>query len=160
MGIALLHPTYVCVRYFESSRKFCDDAFKRFNQNKILCNEIVTFDNGLFKMNEIKSPNVTLSSDACQIIAVVIRPTIEPVGYLEEQGFTFCGYDLVNNSIPISVITDCGASFNAIPYEKLTEYGLLPTYKDAVLTQLALIEEDPNDRIAYCDIYEIWRKIV
>jgi hypothetical protein len=78
---------------------------------------------------------------------------------LKNEGFEFCGYDLVETATAISAITDCGAEFESIPYSLLTKFGLLPTYKDAVLTQLALVEECPDEPHAYCDIYEIWRKL-
>ena len=92
-------------------------------------------------------------------MAVITRPQLEPANYLENDGFEFCGYDLVETATAISAITNCGATFNSVRYADLTKFGLIPTYKDAVLTQLALVEEDPDEPHAYCDIYEIWRKL-
>ena len=160
MSIYWNYPIEAYPRYFESNRMFCDEKFKAFNRNKIICSEIVSFDCSLFEMYEIESPEVALRSDTRQILAVIIRPPFMSAEYLESKGFVFCGYDLVESETSISAITNCGATFNSIPYEKLTEYGLLPTYKDAVLTQMALVEEDPEEPHAYCDICEIWRKIV
>ena len=37
--------------------------------------------------------------------------------------------------------------------------GLLTSYKEAVLAQLALYEEYPEESHAYCEIVEIWRMI-
>lgn len=162
MSIDLLRPTWVDVRYFGSDRFYSSEGYRESVQQKINCEEIVSFDCCLFDMYEIESPDSPLKPGTDQIIAVIIRPGLDPIEYMEKRGFTFCGYDLVDDCCAISAITNCGAEFNSIPYEKLNEYGLLPTYKDAVLTQLALVEdeEDSEDSHAYCDIYEIWRKIV
>lgn len=160
MSISILNELYPAPRFFESNRIYCDENFKRHTQNKIICDEIVSFDCGLFRINEIKSKSSTLLSASQQILAVITRPQLEPANYLENDGFEFCGYDLVETATAISAITNCGAMFNSVRYADLTKFGLIPTYKDAVLTQLALVEEDPDEPHAYCDIYEIWRKLV
>ena len=160
MSIELLRPIWVDLRYFGADRFFPSDRFKTSIQHKINCEEIVSFDCCLLDMYEIESPDAPLRRNTQQIVAVILRPDLDPVKYMERRGFTFCGYDLVEEATTISAITNCGGGFVSIPYEKLTEYGLLPTYKDAVLTQLALVEEAPDDSHAYCVICEVWRKLV
>ena len=93
-------------------------------------------------------------------MAVIIRPGKTPDESLSHQGFVFCGYDLVEEWSGISAITNCGGDFQSIRYDNLTEYGLIPSFKEAVLTQLALVQEDPLDPHADCEIFEIWRKTV
>ena len=96
-----------------------------------------------------------------KILALIKRPGKEPDWTLQNNGeFTFCGYDLVETLSAISAITDCDASFESINYAALTAYGLISTYKEAVLTQLALVEEAPFEAHADCEILEIWRKLV
>ena len=160
MSIDLLRPTWVDLRYFGSDRFFPNESFKEFIGEKIDCKEIVSFDCCLMDMYELESADAALRPDTQQIIAVILRPYLDPMVYMENRGFTFCGYDLVEADTSISAITDCGGDFTSIPYEKLTEFGLLPTYRDAVLTQLALVEEAPDEPHAYCMICEIWRKLV
>ena len=160
MSIDLLRPTWVDVRYFGSNRFFPDDRFKEIPSGKMSCDEIVSFDCGLFDMYELESLDSPLRPDTQQIVAVILRPDIDPIENMATKGFIFCGYDLVDESTAISAITNCGGEFTSIPYEKLTEFGLLPTYKDAVLTQLALVKENPDEPHAYCMICEIWRKLV
>ena len=160
MSIDLLRPTYVDLRYFGANRFFSNEGFKDFNRQKINCDEIVSFDCCLFEMYELACPDADLSPGTEQIVAVIISPEVEPLEHLGRKGFTFCGYDLVERTTLISSITNCGAEFSSVPYDKLTEYGLLPTYKDAVLTQLALVEEYPDEHHAYCVVCEIWRKLV
>ena len=160
MSIELINPLWADVRYFGADRFFPDNKFKEFLGRKMDVKEIVSFDCCLYEMYEIESHDSPLSPDTQQIIAVILRPNLEPIEYMETRGFTFCGYDLVEEETLISAITDYGGGFNSIPYEKLTEYGLIPTYKDAVLAQLALVEEEPEEPHAYCIICEVWRKLV
>ena len=160
MSIELINPLWADVRYFGADRFFPDNKFKEFLGRKMDVKEIVSFDCCLYEMYEIESHDSPLSSDTQQIIAVILRPNLEPIEYMETRGFTFCGYDLVEEETLISAITDCDGRFDSIPYEKLTEYGLLPTYKDAVLAQLALVEEDPDEPHAHCVVCEVWRKLV
>ena len=160
MSIELINPLWADVRYFGADRFFPDNKFKEFLGRKMDVKEIVSFDCCLYEMYEIESHDSPLSSDTQQIIAVILRPNLEPIEYMETRGFTFCGYDLVEEETLISAITDYGGGFDSIPYEKLTEYGLLPTYKDAVLAQLALVEEAPDESHAHCVVCEVWRKLV
>ncbi len=160
MSIEWIHPLWADVRYFGGDRFFPDNKFKEFLGRQMDAKEIVSFDCCLFEMYEIESHDSPLSPDTQQIIAVILRPNLEPIEYMETRGFTFCGYDLVEEETLISAITDYGGGFDSIPYEKLTEYGLLPTYQDAVLAQLALVEEEPDEPHAYCIICEVWRKLV
>ena len=148
------------IHYYGADRCFNTEEVKRWNQNKILCDEIVSFDCGVFEMYEIEGQEATLLPATAQIVAVIIRPDQTPSSLLRQKEFVFCGYDLVEEFSNISAITNCGAGFSSIPYAKLTDYGLLPTYKDALLTQCALLEEDPEDPHADCEIIEIWRKLL
>lgn len=152
--------TYGDIRYYGADRCFNTHEVKRWNQNRILCDEIVSFDCGLFRMYEIEDPDATLLPATAQIVAVIVRPDETPSSVLQQKGFIFCGYDLVEEFSNISAITNCGAGFSSIPYEKLTDYGLLPTHQDALLTQRALAEEDPEEPHADCEICEIWRKLL
>ena len=161
MSVELLHEFWEGnLRYFGADRFFPSDKYREFTEGKIDRNEIVSFDCCLMDLYELESPDSPLRPDTRQIVAVMLRPEIDPLEYMEKRGFTFCGYDLVEDTTSISSITNCGGEFASIPYEKLTEFGLLPTYKDAVLAQLALVEEVPEEHHAYCMIYEIWRKLV
>ena len=153
-------PIYGKIRYYEADRFLDVSSFLNWNQNKIVCDEVVSFDCGLFDLYEMEKLNQPLRNDTQQIMAVIVEPSEEPNLDLEKDDFVFCGYDLVEEATAISAITNCGGSFTSIPYDKLTEYGLLPTYKDAVLTQCALLEEDPDEPHADCVICKIWRKIV
>ena len=152
---------YGQIRYFEASRCLNTEQIKRYNRNRITCDEIVSFDCGLFDLCEMASVEQEISPSTEQILAVIMRPSQEPNRDLPKQnGFVFCGYDLVEELTSISAITNCGGLFESVRYDRLTEYGLIATYKEAVLTQLALEKEAPNDAHADCEIVEIWRKLI
>ena len=160
MSIEYLRPIWIEARYFGATRFCPDDSYREFIDGKICCKEIVSFDCCLMDMYEMESAESPLRPETEQIVAVIFRPNIDPLDRLEREGFELCGYDLVDESTSISAITNCGGMFASIPYDKLTEFGLLPTYKDAALAQLALVEEDPDECHAYCIICELWRKLV
>ncbi|MBO5111637.1 MAG: hypothetical protein J6D21_13095 [Clostridia bacterium] len=160
MSIYFDGPTiYGKIHYFKSTRCFNTEEIKRYNQYKITCSEIVSFDCLNFEMSEIDDPQVAIQPTE-QIIACITRPSETPCTSLETKGFTFCGYDLVEEFSGISSITACDGSFASIPYDDLTEYGLIPTYELVTRTQQALLAEDPNDSHADCEICEIWRRII
>ncbi len=148
------------VRYFRASRCKNDAGLREFNHGKIKADELVTFDCGLIDMEELETPDVSLLGENEQILAVIVRPEMGVNPILEdEEGFEFCGYDLVEIETCISAITNCGAEFNSVKYENLNKYGLISTYREAVNTGLALREEAPEESHAYCEVVEIWRKI-
>lgn len=148
------------VKYFLAERFFNSIDFINFNKGKILAKEIVTFDCALTTPKEIDINNINnLNINENQILAIIINPLENVENKLKNEGFIFCGYDLVELATDISAITNCGAMFESINYKNLNEYGLISTYIEAKETQRKLIEEAPDESHAYCEIFEIWRKI-
>lgn len=161
MSITTINEDYMSlglVRYFQSDRCINNINLQKFNRGKIKANELVTFDCGLMELKEIEKAEIDLPQKGNQILAIIVRPEIEP-NYILEQGkqFEFCGYDLVDISNCISAITNCGAEFDSIDYATLNQYGLISSYREAVNTQLDLNEKYPEDSHSYCEIVEIWR---
>lgn len=162
MSITTIKEEYISiglVRYFQSNRCINDIKLQKFNREKIKANELVTFDCGLMELKEIEKSETNLTERDNQLLAIIVRPEIEP-NYLlkQKQQFEFCGYDLVEISTCISAISNCGAEFeNAIEYTALNQYGLIESYRQAVNTQLNLNEKYPEESHAYCEIVEIWR---
>lgn len=150
---------YGRIRYFLCDRCWNSEGLRGFNKNKISAPELVTFDCGLMEMYEIENEQVSAKrTDSRQVLAVIIRPGIEPNNRLSGGPFVFCGYDLIEETTTISAITNCGAGFEeAICYETLNGYGLISTYREAVNTQLSLYEKYPDENHACCEIVEIWR---
>ena len=150
------------IRYFKGDRLYNEKSLYEFNQGKIPAKELVTYDSSLMNLQEITKDEIeSTKGNAEQIVAIIIRPEIEVSYILENHSdFVFCGYDLVEHSTGISAITNCGADWGeALDYDMLNEYGLIPDYRKAVMTQLDLAESYPDENHAYCEIVEIWRMI-
>lgn len=161
MSITMINEDYLSfglIRYFQADRCNNNADLQSFNQGKIKAKELVTFDCGLMELKEIEKTEMRLPPEGCQILAIIVRPGIEPDYILErEQQFEFCGYDLVNIADCISAITNCGAEYDSIDYTALNQYGLISTYREAVKVQLDLIENYAEDSHSNCEIVEIWR---
>ena len=120
-------------------------------------------DRKTFQRSKISAISNTPKGIVCIPVSYthLVRPEIEPNYILEqEKQFEFCGYDLVDISCCISVITNCGAEFDSIDYTALNRYGLISSYREAVNTQLDLNERYPEDSHSYCEIVEIWRRLL
>lgn len=152
------YSSFGIIRYFQADRCFNNNAISEFNCGQIKAEELITFDCGLMEMQEISASQITEKSGCKQILAVIIRPEIEPNYTLgNDKRFEFCGYDLTDIQTNISAITNCGAEFDkAINYSELNSFGLFPDYHKAIYAQLAL-NDKYDDSHAYCEIVEIWR---
>lgn len=147
------------ILYFCSTYCVNDERIRGFNQHRILAEEIVSFDTGLFKMLGVLKEQITTPNEEYQYLAVIIDPPAKKNRELsDDERFEFVGYDLVEEFSFISAITDCGGDFEeAIDYSKLNEYGIISDYEFALATQKLLEEKYPDEDHAYCDIVEIWR---
>jgi len=153
---------YGIVKYFKGDRLYNDKSLYEFNKGKIKANEIITFDCGLMELEEITKEEIDTAKETSeQILAIIVRPAIEPDFWLEQEGkFEFCGYDLVEYQTATSAITNCGAGWGeALNYNLLNKYGLFSNYRQAVNAQLDLNEQFPDESHAYCEIIEMWRLV-
>jgi hypothetical protein len=149
-------------RFFKADRCINNESIRAFNKNKIDAKEIVSFDSGLFDLEELRVYN---NKDiAEQILLIMVRPDVNIIDkhlVSDIDTFTFCGYDLVEMDTCISAITNCGVGFdNAVDYGNLNEYGLVPNYLDVVKTQILLRDNYPDENHAYCEVVEVWRKLI
>ncbi|MCW3059124.1 MAG: hypothetical protein JWQ02_945 [Capsulimonas sp.] len=93
-----------------------------------------------------------------QVLAVAKNPT-EPLT-LDDPRFEFIGYDLVEKRPgAISAITNCGGSDNAFHADELSFHGLIPTFDDAVRINALLIQNNPDEPHACCDMIAVWRMV-
>lgn len=165
MGITEFYSNANCIgkiRYFKGDRLYNEKPLYEFNKGKISAKELVTYDSSLMNLQEIMVDEIdSAKENAEQIVAIIIRPEIQVSFELENNSeFQFCGYDLVESLTGISAITNCGADWGeALDYSILNEYGLIPKYRKAVMTQLDLAEKYPEESHAHCEIVEIWRMI-
>lgn len=153
---------YGRIRFFKADRCINNESLRAFNKNKINVKEIVSFDCGLLGLQELKGYNNEEATE--QILLIIVRPDVDIIDELivkDIASFDFCGYDLVEMDTYISAITNCGTAFdNAIDYGELNEYGLISNYLDAVKTQILLRDNYPDENHAYCEVVEVWRKLM
>jgi hypothetical protein len=149
-------------KVFKADRCINNESMRAFNKNKIDAKEIVSFDSGLFDLEELRIYNNEYIAE--QILLIMVRPDVNIIDehlVSDIDTFTFCGYDLVEMDTCISAITNCGADFdNAVNYGDLNEYGLVSNYLDAVKTQILLRDNYPNENHANCEVVEVWRKLI
>ncbi len=165
MAIKLKYQNYEMyrkIRLFKADRCFNTEDIRGYNKNRINAEEIVSFDSGLFELEEIKKYNGKHECE--QILLIIVRPDVERVNdniVQDITAFEFCGYDLVEMDTYISAITNCGATFeNAIEYGNLNEFGLISNYSVVVTTQIKLRDNYPYENHADSEIVEVWRKLV
>lgn len=154
--------SYGIIRYFKGERLYNEKALYEFNKGKIKAKELITFDASLMDMIEISKEEIEAAKTASeQIIALIVRPEIEPSYILEQGGmFEFCGYDLVDYTTGISAIMNMGGYWgDFFDWGILNQYGLFSKYRQAVNVQLDLFEQFPEESHAYCEIVEIWRML-
>ena len=154
--------SYGIIRYFKGDRLYNEKALYEFNKGKITAKELITFDTSLMDMTEISKEEIDdakMTSE--QILALIIRPGIEPSYILEQTGqFEFCGYDWVDYTSGVSAIMNMGGYWGELfDWRILNQYGLFSKYRQAVNVQLDLVEQFSEESHAYCEIVEIWRML-
>ncbi len=154
--------SYGIIRYFKGDRLYNEKALYEFNKGKITAKELITFDTSLMDMTEISKEEIEIAKTTSeQILALIIRPEIEPSYTLERTGqFEFCGYDLVDHTTGVSAIMNMGGYWGDLfDWGILNQYGLFSKYRQAVNVQLDLVEQFSEESHAYCEIVEIWRML-
>jgi hypothetical protein len=74
-----------------------------------------------------------------------------------QGNFVFIGYDLVDEVMQVSALTNCGGFPKAFSNQELTPQGLIQDYGRAVQVRVALAEAYPEEHHAQCELYAIWR---
>jgi hypothetical protein len=128
--------------------------------------EIVSFDCSLCNIDEFwnNDDNLMLLEYPLdydeQIIAYFKNPAEDHSLRKLEKSFEFCGYDLSEEQTLISAITNCGSLFeNTIPLSMLNKFGLFDSHVEVFKMQKVLRERFPDEEHAWCEVYELWRKL-
>lgn len=90
------------------------------------------------------------------VLAVISDP-VEHIERLMEPGFSFAGYELLEDQTGISALTNCGGFPKAFSNDELNEVGLLADFARAQGIQRALREYYPDEPHADTMLYAIWR---
>ena len=159
----MTEPIYYKAERFYPDKKY-EDFSKIFNRAEIVSYDVgLTVSNATKFIGEVSDWKLLLQTPLEpdeQIIAYYKNPTESHEFHILDDGFVFCGYDLSEELTEISAITNCGGGFEAaIPYSELNTFGLLAEYDKAFLVRDLLNELYPGEEHAYCEVYELWRRL-
>jgi hypothetical protein len=92
------------------------------------------------------------------VLGVIRRPS-KDVRHLDWNGFTFLGYDLLDQDVSTSALTNCGGFPEAFENSELSSVGLIPDFDRAVEIQGTLRSKYyPPEHHADCDLWAIFRR--
>lgn len=91
------------------------------------------------------------------VIGTVKAPA-EDVSRLAWDGFTFCGYELLDQDNDISALTNCGGFPDAFQNDELSNQGLILDFERATQIQRNLKRLYPEEYHADCNIWAIFKR--
>ena len=94
--------------------------------------------------------------DRCNVLAVIREPS-EHIEHLMEPGFSFAGYELLEELTGVSALSNCGGFPKAFSNDELNELGLIPDFVSAREVQRLLTKKYPTEPHAETTLYAIWR---
>jgi hypothetical protein len=97
-------------------------------------------------------------TERSQLLAVSREPSVDEVRAFRQEGFTFKGYDLIEEATCISALTNCGGFERAFLPSDLSTEGLIRDHQRAYDVRALLHNEYPDEHHADCDVWAIWRK--
>ena len=95
-------------------------------------------------------------TSAWNILGVIRRPQAD-VGSVDWGGFTFLGYDLLDQEAATSALTNCGGFPDVFANSELSHLGLIPNFDRAAEIQDMLRRMHPEERHANCDMWAVSR---
>jgi len=90
------------------------------------------------------------------ILSVIRKPSAD-VRSIDWGGFTFLGYDLLDQEVATSALTNCGGFPDVFANSELSQVGLIANFDRAVEIQDMLRRMHPEERHADCNIWAISR---
>jgi hypothetical protein len=92
-----------------------------------------------------------------QILLLSYEPDEYEFQSFKPEGFTFCGFDLVDHIGGISALLNCGGFDKAFSSHDLSYQGLITNLNKARKIQELLCNEYPDEGHAQCQLWGIWR---
>lgn len=85
------------------------------------------------------------------ILSLIERPTLTPAAI---DGFTFCGYDILDSDDSISVLTNCGAFPSIYTADDINRFGLVTDLLRVAKIAETIRETNANDH--HCCDCRVW----
>jgi hypothetical protein len=96
-------------------------------------------------------------TERSQLLAVSREASVDDVHAFQPKGFTFKGYDLIEEATCISALTNCGGFERVFSPRELSNEGLIRDHKRAYTVRDLLHNEYPDEPHADCQVWAIWR---
>ena len=90
------------------------------------------------------------------LLAIIQEPGKE-CSSVTVKDFEFVGYDLLDQSYDTSALTNCGGFDETFSASDLNELGLISDYGKVNLIKKRLLENNPDEYHADCNVMAIWR---
>jgi hypothetical protein len=90
------------------------------------------------------------------LLAVIQEPAKE-CNSITVKDFEFVGYDLLDQSYDTSALTNCGGFDETFSASDLNQLGLISDYGKAYVIKKRLVENNPDEYHADCNVMAIWR---
>ncbi|MDQ6786902.1 MAG: hypothetical protein M3033_08855 [Acidobacteriota bacterium] len=121
--------------------------------NFILIDE--QFQTGFYNSVEYVLKNIE-TKKKFNLLAVIKEPN-EKCELLELADFEFVGYELLDKDYSNSALTNCGGFDETFLPNELNEYGLINDYEKAYDIRKRLVENNPEEHHANCNVFAVWR---
>ncbi|WZO98729.1 hypothetical protein EP7_000317 [Isosphaeraceae bacterium EP7] len=95
--------------------------------------------------------------DRSNVLALMQNPTADEVGSFLDPRFVFRGFDLMDLTMGISALSNCGGFDRAFAPTDLSDCGLILVHAKALNVQTRLRAEYPDEFHADCDVWAIWQ---
>lgn len=107
-----------------------------------------------------KSPEYVLSKmvprEKFNFLAVVVEPS-EDCRKIVLDEYDFLGYELLDTSFEISVLTNCGGFDESFLKEDLNPYGLIDDHEKAYTIAKSILENNPDEYHADTNVIAVWK---
>lgn len=90
------------------------------------------------------------------LLAVIHEPTKE-CNSIAIEDFEFMGYDLLDQSYDTSALTNCGGFDETFLPSDINAVGLISEFEKAYIIKKRLLENNPDEHHADCNVIAIWR---
>lgn len=90
------------------------------------------------------------------LLTITQEPTKE-CNSITIKDFEFMGYDLLDQSYDTSALTNCGGFDETFLPSDINDVGLISEFEKAYAIKKRLLENNPNEYHADCNVVAIWR---
>lgn len=114
-----------------------------------------SFSTGFYTTVEYVLRNIK-AENTFNLLAVVKEPR-EKCESITLDSFEFAGYELLDKDYSNSALSNCGGFDETFSSNELNQFGLLSDFEKAYDVQKRLLENNPEEHHADCNVIAVWR---